>query len=492
MISLLSNIQRLTNRLNKRGKAMASMTASGFAGQVLPVLLLPVILRLYNVTEYGIASALLALVSIFSTLSCWRYDAAIVIARNERDAVNVCALSFLINIIMTTILAGLSFLASLYLDNLKIIAEIKSVLWLLPYAVFSIGLNKIWQNWSIRSGAFHTLAVMQVVQPVLISALQIVAALAYTPNAKVFLASMILARIATLAAGFGWVVMRNRHMIKKHLSLVQLKRSSYKFRHFPAHIFQTDFLNILSANLMPLILISTLGAYAAGLVRVAERVVLLPFSMITQSIWQVGNREVAHALQDDRRDILRRLHIFSCGILAFPIVSGMVYSHLCDEIFGKEWQELANVLPAFLIMSFINNTSNSISYFTAFSFFRQQSITNIMLLSLRLAALLVGIGVFGYIGTIWTYCSVSIAFYTLVTIFWGRVTGLSRDFILDVILFPLFSVLVFLPQLLLGQQGLVLSFIYAVIAAAVYYGASPYLFQRLGLSSKNMFEAIRI
>jgi hypothetical protein len=56
----------------------------------------------------------------------------------------------------------------------------------------------------------------------------------------------------------------------------------------------------------------------------------------------------------------------------------------------------------------------------------------------------------------------------------------------------LFSVLVFLPQLLLGQQGLVLSFIYAVIAAAVYYGASPYLFQRLGLSSKNMFEAIRI
>ena len=70
------------------GTAIAQGLTLGFA---------PVLTRIYKPEDFGVLGLYISIVGILSVIICWRYELAIVLPRENKDAINILIMSVIIN-----------------------------------------------------------------------------------------------------------------------------------------------------------------------------------------------------------------------------------------------------------------------------------------------------------------------------------------------------------------------------------------------------------
>ena len=79
------------------------MTGTGLA-QAIPIAISPILTRLYGPDEFGVLGLYMAVVSIVVVLVTGRYELAILLPRQDRDAMNVMAVSVLLSGVISAVL----------------------------------------------------------------------------------------------------------------------------------------------------------------------------------------------------------------------------------------------------------------------------------------------------------------------------------------------------------------------------------------------------
>src|SRR5688572_27680976 len=72
--------------------------------QSIPILLQPVLRRVYTPEDFGAMAVYFTILSMISIVACFRYEAAIVLPKNDSAAANVLSLSLLINFVFSGLL----------------------------------------------------------------------------------------------------------------------------------------------------------------------------------------------------------------------------------------------------------------------------------------------------------------------------------------------------------------------------------------------------
>lgn len=87
-----------------------SVLASGsIVAQVISVLISPVLSRIYSPEDYGLLAVFLSVLNMFAVVLCFRYELAIVLPKDESDAINLVKLCLMISSGFALILLILSF-----------------------------------------------------------------------------------------------------------------------------------------------------------------------------------------------------------------------------------------------------------------------------------------------------------------------------------------------------------------------------------------------
>jgi O-antigen/teichoic acid export membrane protein len=130
------------------------MTGAGLA-QLVPILLTPVLTRLFSPEEFGIYAFYMSLITFFAVIASGRYEQAIILPKEDADAINVLGLSFTLLIVFSLLLTGLFFFGFTPISQLIDTPALDDWLLFLPLCVFSVAAYRIMTLWSNRKSRFN-------------------------------------------------------------------------------------------------------------------------------------------------------------------------------------------------------------------------------------------------------------------------------------------------------------------------------------------------
>jgi O-antigen/teichoic acid export membrane protein len=309
--------------------------------QLIGLLTLPLITRLYSPEVYGSFVVFLAYGGIVVPIVCARYEVAIALPRHQRSA----------SALVIGSLAVAAGMAALTAVVVAVLASVSSsfaggVAWSLPLYVLLGGVLQVFTNWHARNRNFPRLARSRIVQTAVSSALAIGLAFALNPQAMTLvvatLAGQTLALLVLLAG-------LPRSGFTPRLRPRLVLRLMRHFRRLVAFNVPHVLSDAAQSSGLPLLIAAMFGPQAAAYYSFSTRLLKTPLGLVNGSISQVYYPRAASHRNDDhqlRHDALRILGALSLvALLALPAIL-LVPDSAYTLVFGSKWSGVGAYLRA--------------------------------------------------------------------------------------------------------------------------------------------------
>ncbi|MEX8520439.1 MAG: lipopolysaccharide biosynthesis protein [Leptothrix sp. (in: b-proteobacteria)] len=346
-------------------RATLMLIAGGAFAQALPLLLGPLLTRLYSPQEYGAFHLFAAIATNLAVVACARYEFALPLARSgaEASALRRLCLRLLLIVSVLTSLGGLAWAWA---------SAQPWALWLGP-AVAAGGAVSLATMWATRQERFPQLAWARVLQYGGSAGLQVLAGwlhvgvsgLVIAPIAAQAAAAALLARRpgaekSAQTAHSAQPVAASEAPSAAESATPSLREIARRYREFPLLNTPHAFLGALQDTVSIALIAATLGPAAAGFWGLALRYLKAPATLVGSAVSQALYPKLAEAgpgATPAARQAVRRV-MAMLALLAAPLTLGLWLfgPWLFEQLFGAEWREaglLARALAVYIGTHFI-------------------------------------------------------------------------------------------------------------------------------------------
>ena len=318
-----------------------TMIAGVVLAQGLVVLAAPVLTRLYTPDDFGICALFIAISAVMGVMVAWRYELAIMLPKEEEEAVSIVALSLTIIVGM----AGLSLLGVAFfrgpIAELLDAPALSRWLWILPLSLLASGVYYTLIIWRSRRTEFKRLAVARISRSGAMATVQLAAGLISGAGPGGLVIGDVIG-VVTAAGTLSWsgsaVGMKPWLRIKKDRMLASFVRYR-KFAIFsgPAGIFSQG------AQYLPFIFLGYFfGSVTVGYFFLAQRVLGLPLAVIGQALSHVFYQRLSKEKMERGTSymlLVRAFAVFMIVGIIGAVVLFPLLPYLFSRIFGTDWSE---------------------------------------------------------------------------------------------------------------------------------------------------------
>ncbi len=329
-------------------RSTLTLLAGGALAQVLPLLLGPWLTRIYSPTEFGQFSLVWTLSTNLAVIGCARYEFALPLERDDKQASLLMALCGRLLLTVTAVSVVIGWQLAAWQDL--------PLFWLLPAALLSGGATQWLILWATRAQRFQLLASARVLQygggallQLLLGLLQFGAVgLLLGPLLAGLAAALVLARPAPLG---GWSALwRSEHGAVKTMAL--------RHRDFPLLNTPHAFAGALQDSLAMLLIATWTGDAAAGYWALALRYLKAPASLVGGALSQTLYPRLVHAADGaEALQVVRQAMALLAGLALALMAALMLWGPwLFETLFGERWHDaglLARALAPYIALHFI-------------------------------------------------------------------------------------------------------------------------------------------
>lgn len=358
-------LNRLWHRYRRTFVGNVAVVAGGTAlAQIVSMVFLPLITRLYGPEVYGVLAMFLSIVGVLSSIVTLSYAFGIVLPKRDAAAYQLLKLAVSLTCLLSITTGLLVFFLKAPIVELFNLKNVAPLLWLIPIAVFLSGIIQSFEQWQVRNSRYKSLSAAVVGQSVFAgSARSGVGLLAPTADALVVLgiaaqAVQVSVLYVTARRSISSARMRSSTAIRKPLTAI--RALARRYRDFPLYRAPQILLNTISRVAPIFILTSLFSPAVAGLYVLAQTVLYVPVSLIAQSVGKVFLQRIAaeaHAHKPLRPLILRATFgLTMVGIIPFGAIM-LAGPWLFSFVFGADWFEAgiyARWLGVWVFFHFIN------------------------------------------------------------------------------------------------------------------------------------------
>ncbi|KMU98388.1 hypothetical protein ACS72_15385 [Acinetobacter sp. VT 511] len=354
-------LDKINTKLNAQEgflKAVSVLAGGTAFAQVLGILTLPILTRLYTPQEFSVFAIYTALLGTLVVISCLRFEIAIPIPKNDKTAINLLILCLLSNIFLTALLIFCIILFKETIDNIINNKDFIKFIWLVPVGFFLAGLYNTFQFWYTRKKKFKDIAKTRVFQSISSSAVQVLMGIL---GGGVL--GLIIGQIVNYSSGLLKLIKgfnKEKNITVNNISLKDIKLDFEKYDKFPKYS-TLEALAHSSSMQLPLVIIGIffLGP-ETGYIFLAMKVMTIPMSLIGNAIAQVY---LANAPEHYNN---KKLFEYSIKIVKkilkiswLPVfLMGVGSYYLFAIIFGKQWAaagEIAIFLVPWILMQLLSS-----------------------------------------------------------------------------------------------------------------------------------------
>jgi O-antigen/teichoic acid export membrane protein len=321
---------------NKSFLSSISVLVSGsLVSQLIAIVTLPVITRLYSPDEFGVLSIYMSILAIITIISSLQYELAIPISTDNQEATTVVGLCLVILLGMTLLASVIIiFYGGNLLEFLNISISSK-YLWLLVVGFIFSGIYKIFRYYAIKNKSFHVISITGVYQSIAVRLIQLLGH-GFGPLALVV--------GQAFGQGVGIVTLLkntvNRGSIKS-IAWNDIKKVMWTYRKFPLFSNQTAIITAIGMKTPILFFAVYFGIGVAGVYALAE---VLLFGLFGNFSKAFGNVFFPNAVELYRQGSLSKfvgnMHVFLANIvMPISLIIIITGPDLFSFAFGEEWKQ---------------------------------------------------------------------------------------------------------------------------------------------------------
>lgn len=357
---------------------MASLVGQSFIGKVskfasgtvlaqfIPILLSPVLARMYAPEAFGTVAAVTALVGFFSAVSCFRYEAAICLPKYKIQAyylVQTCLWAMLVFMALVSLLY-------LFLSDSSLwhsIAPVdKKYVAVVGFLIVAGAVIRAHQMVNIREEKFFSAGIGSAYGTAFTGVSQILGGLV-SATAPV----LVFGRTLGAAVTAGFLVYTGRSSLSKPTRKQTVKEQmsavlaiARRYKDLPIHSALPAFANSVASNFPLIIIGSAYGVTALGYFAMIQRLILMPGRLVGESLRNVFLQTSAKQYASGE-SIHRQFRQVAAALLTVSIVFSLLVFFFADSIFvivlGDQWGELGAYAKILIIPFAIRFTASSLS-----------------------------------------------------------------------------------------------------------------------------------
>jgi O-antigen/teichoic acid export membrane protein len=321
--------------------------------QIISLVSIPIISRIYNPAEYGHLTLILSVTAILIPVATFRIETLIVVSDTDEEAAKLLSISANLALVVSAILFAITFTKYFIFENSSFThALITSFLFAMVLMAQSIGVLLV--QVALRAHKDSDIARSSVIQNLSISFAQVVTGI-WSPSGSALISSYVAGRIVGISPL--WRETRKilskrggdfRRTLEKYMA--QLKASS-----------PLVFASVIDSAILglPIILISTqFGLQYSGYIGITQTILTVPITLVGGAFGSVILSELSSNIRDNQdsthrnatiiRTFSKYLFYFS---ITFAIVTLLFGSAIFNLIFNDNWLE-ASRLVGYLAVPF--------------------------------------------------------------------------------------------------------------------------------------------
>ncbi|RXE55291.1 polysaccharide biosynthesis protein [Methanoculleus taiwanensis] len=307
--------------------------------QLIGIVTLPIITRLYSPSDLGVLAVYSSILSIVVVAASFRYEFAYPLPKQDETAANLFALCLLL-LIVTSI--GFTFVILFAGDILVTVFHLESLvqyLWLLILGFFGMGLYTILNHWAIRQRDYRRITYTKINQSASGAACKILLGfISYGPI------GLIIGQIVSQVFGvstFSRAMWKTEWDSLRKISIDGIKSVAKEYWSFPAFNLPASIVNTLSLQVPALMLLAIYGSQTVGLYALAQSLLVLPGSVISTSLAQAFLGEASKMVREDSLELkplyittVRHLSLIAVPLIGIPALLAPI---VVPIIFGEVW-----------------------------------------------------------------------------------------------------------------------------------------------------------
>ena len=347
-------IKKLLPKSEYTRNVLTLVTGTAIA-QAIPIAVSPLLARIFSPEEFGVFALYLSITSVFAAVSTGRYEFAITLPVDDKEAVQLLWLSLLLTFFTSIITLIIIWI---YIDEIVSLLgnpDIRPWLYVVPVTVFFSGSYRSYYYWFNRQKQFGDLSASRVSQTLSTSVVNLGLGTASSGGALGLVIGNVVGQFLS-ATYFSWRFFRepplgNLKPVKSEMDLLVSR-----YRDFPKYDVPAAFFNISSNQAAYLLFNSFFSSAVSGYYYFGQKILNTPIMLIGNAIQDVFKMEVieVHNSNGDTRATYTRtfrklfvLAILPTTIMFFCVVEAFAF------VFSEEWRTagvyIQILIPAFFL-----------------------------------------------------------------------------------------------------------------------------------------------
>ena len=350
-------------KYNQFVKAVSLIGSGAVLAQLINLLAMPILTRIYSPSDFGILAIYLAIVTSVSPLASGKYEIAIVIENLQKNSIQILFLAFWVTF---CVFLGSSLLIFFFGDLIKNLMNAESLgywLYLVPISIMLVGLVNAINYLSNHLSEYQVIAKSKILMALVVVLSSI--ALGLSDLEQGLIISNILGFFSILIwlffyyrkifniKNFGW---------NKNKKALALKYKSLLLYNAPSSL-----LDGLTSALPVLILTIYFSEEIVGIYALVIRLSMAPLGIISYAISQVNLKKVAYLSNNNKSVMLYliKLTMFLCIIILPFFIIVQFSPQLFVWLFGSDWELSGTFLqilfPAIALKFLVSTLSTTLS-----------------------------------------------------------------------------------------------------------------------------------
>lgn len=322
--------------------------------QAIPILLTPLLTRIYSPSEFGVFGVFSTIIAIVAMVSNGRYCLSIILPKDDDKAKRLFFLSTLLTIFTTIIFTLVLILWGGSFFRILNTASLEQYIWIVILNMLFIGLYEDLYYYALRAKAFKILTTNIIIQAlVLITSRLVFGYLGYTEI------GLILSYLLGYGVSYILMIIKLKmpiYWLVKEFKITvywQLMKEYYKF---PKYSLLADTLS-MTANMSPNILLNKVfGTLTTGYYTMSDKILGSPIWLVTSSVGDVFRQEASEQFRTKGScfDVFKKTvkAMFLLGIIPFLLL--FIFSPMIiPPLLGEGWSEVGDFIRIFSVMYFI-------------------------------------------------------------------------------------------------------------------------------------------
>lgn len=320
------------------GRNIITLMTGTTIAQAMPILISPILTRIYSPDEFGIFALYMAFISIGATIATGKYDMAIILPKKNENAKYLVYISIFFTLFFSIIVYIIYLSFSRKINNLLNIESEFNYLYFIPVGIFLFALYNILLQWMNRQKEYKLMTKNRFIQASSIAMFQLIIGFLKRVSLGLILADIIgriLAILLIFKSVFSQVKIQ-KFSIRKVIYLIK------RYKKFPKWEMPATVLNITSFQMPYLFIPIVFSSVISGFYFLVFRVLMMPIGLIGNAILEVFKNR---AIEDFKKynsckEIYEKIFLLLFLIGLTPTIILVLFGQeLFSFVFGEPWRE---------------------------------------------------------------------------------------------------------------------------------------------------------